>query len=151
MPTILRVTCWGLDWLQVNIVSINVGYNTETYGNFTESRLHDRHLFYSVFFSTLLKHRFWENLNFPEMLPNSQYQKNRRTLVKLNKKPFFGQKIGLNCPLGSSQRVNTDSHIAYNRTIHPKFLAPQVLASGNLSFSVLPFRYPCFVCDVWGQ
>ena len=52
----------------------------------------------------------------PDKSQNSfkNYQKNR----------FFGPKMGVNCPLGWNQRVETNCHIAYNRTIHPYFLDP---------------------------
>ena len=53
---------------------------------------------------------------------------------------FFGPK----CPLGPSQQVKTNFHIAYNRPIHPWFLNAQLLTSGCLSFSTLPGRYPYF-------
>ena len=49
-------------------------------------------------------------------------QKSHWILVKLSKKTFFGPKLGLNCRLGPNQMVIWNSHIAYNRTIHPYFL-----------------------------
>ena len=49
-------------------------------------------------------------------------QKHRRIFVKLSKKNVFGPKLGLNCPLDLRQRVITNSHIAYNGTIHLYFL-----------------------------
>ena len=45
--------------------------------------------------------------------------KSENSYINFQKNPFFGPKMGPNCPLGPAQRVNTNSHIAYLRTIHP--------------------------------
>ena len=53
-------------------------------------------------------------------LPNkisSRTYKNHRILIKLIKN-------GLNYPLALAQRVNTNSHIGYYKTIYPYFLDP---------------------------
>ena len=65
------------------------------------------------------------------------------------KTPFFGLKIGQNCPLGPAQGVHTNSHVDYNRTIYPWFMNLQVLRSGYLLFSTLPFRYTYFFFALW--
>ena len=48
---------------------------------------------------------------------STRSQKNHRVLVKLNKKTFFGPKLGLNCPLWLRQGVIINSHIVYNENI----------------------------------
>ena len=51
---------------------------------------------------------------------SSKSQKNHRILMKLVKEPpVFGPKSGLSCPLALAQRVNTNSHIGYYKTIYP--------------------------------
>ena len=71
---------------------------------------------------------------------------NQRILIKsIKKKQVFGPKMGLNCPLGPAQRVNTASHIAYHGTIYPQFIYPQILNPGCLPFSTSPGRYPSFL------
>ena len=48
-------------------------------------------------------------------------QKNQRILEKLSLKTFFGPKLGLHCPPWVKVSL-TNSHIAYNWTIHLYFL-----------------------------
>ena len=66
---------------------------------------------------------------------STRSQKNHRILVKLNKKAFFGSKLGLNCPLWLRQRVIRNSHIVYN---------------GNIPLHVLgaKFQFLC-ICSFW--
>ena len=56
------------------------------------------------------------------------------------------EKLGLNCPLGPTQRVNTNSHIAYNRSIHP--------VSGSIIFNFWVFPVVNFTRKIlllfWG-
>ena len=60
------------------------------------------------------------------------YKKPRILIQLIKKNFFFGPIMGLNCHLVPAQRVNTNSHLAWNRTIHPWFMDPQV-------FGYLPF------------
>ena len=55
---------------------------------------------------------------------SQRFQKNQRILVKLSKKTIFQTKFGLNCALGTYQKIIRNSHIAYNRTIHYTFWMP---------------------------
>ena len=62
--------------------------------------------------------------------------------------------MGLNCPLGPAQRVNTGSHKAYHGTIYPQFIYPQILNPGV--FAVLDFtrKIPLIFggsCPNWAQ
>ena len=64
-----------------------------------------------------------------------RFQKDHRILVKLSKKnPFFGPKLGLNCPLGPHQKVVRNSHIAYSKTIHLYFLDAKFQLLGICQF-----------------
>ena len=45
--------------------------------------------------------------------------KSENSYKNYQKYPFFGPKMGLNCPLGPAQGVKTNSQIAYHGTIHP--------------------------------
>ena len=55
-----------------------------------------------------------------------------RILVKLSKKPFFGPKLGVNCPNEAVPKGITNSHKAYNRTTDIYFL--------DVTFQPLGFR-----------
>ena len=70
--------------------------------------------------------------------------KSQNSYKIIKKNPFFEPKMGLNCPLGPAQGVNTNSHIVYNRNIHPYFMNLQVLRSGYLPFLTLPLGNPYF-------
>ena len=94
----------------------------------------------------------WHKSQPPDKLENSY--------KNFQKYPFFGLKMGLNCPLGLAQGAITKSHIAYSICIFPYFMNSQVLRSGYFLFSTLRGRYPCFFClvvqlgpfwGVWGQ
>ena len=56
-------------------------------------------------------------------------QKNPNSYTINKKTPFFGTKMDLNCHLGPAQRVNINSQLAYDRTIHPQFMDPQKFLS----------------------
>ena len=81
--------------------------------------IHFRGQFASRKPKTLLKNQnFWKkytlrNINNVSFRP----QKNHILLLKLSKS-IFGPKLGMNFPLGLRQRVISNSHKAYNRTIH---------------------------------
>ena len=92
------------------------------------------------------KKRFPKNciLSTIKLFKSQVSQKSQNSYIINQKTPFFGPKMDPNCPLEPTQRVNINSHIAYNRTIYPQFMDPLSLISGYLRSRLYSGEAPHF-------